>query len=389
MIKLNRKRKNSLLVLFFSVMFILISLTPLVPSAEVETRLMVNAIGIDVGEDGMTVTAETINGEENEVVYGKGDMLVDTLQDLNERYGRRIELGHCGLIALGSNVTREDAICIFMNVLSDGLINTGCSVVSASGSAREFISKAALLTKSTGDGVSGFISFTDSQASMTVPSILEAMQALKSKSGVAVIPILGFKEKEEESGQSGSQGSTTEQGASQNNQSKTKETEIVPPKTAKMLSRETYVLDKEMSKGLIWLLPRSKDGMAEAEMELNNQTYVLRSVIESKTTDVSAKFEDVPVITVGVETKLKLAQRYAVLSEVEKGLSLNELHDMMAEAYENSIREEVSRLAELSKTDDFLGFKTRLYRADPKRFNSWDGDLSNARIEYDIKATVL
>ncbi|MBR6789032.1 MAG: hypothetical protein IKM44_04415, partial [Clostridia bacterium] len=85
MIKLNRKRKNTLLVFGLLLGFIFLSLTPLVPNAEVETRLMVNTIGIDMDERGMTVTAETINGGENEVVYGRGSMLADTLQDMNDR----------------------------------------------------------------------------------------------------------------------------------------------------------------------------------------------------------------------------------------------------------------------------------------------------------------
>ena len=388
MIKLNRKRKNTLLVFGLLLGFIFLSLTPLVPNAEVETRLMVNTIGIDMDERGMTVTAETINGGENEVVYGRGSMLADTLQDMNERYGRRVELGHCGLVALGKDMKRSDAVCVFMNLLSDGLLNTGCSVISADTSAREFIADSALLTKSTGNGASGFVTFSDSQTSVTVPSVLETMQALKSKSGVAVMPVLGFAKKEEKSGQSGNNLGDTEQSSSQNN-SAHGETEIIPPDNAKIFSREAYLLGKERTKGLKWLLPRSVGGIAEAPLEYNGKTFILRSAIEKKDITISARFEDVPVIDVKIDARLHFAQRYAILAEVEKGASLSHMHDLMAQAYVDVITQETRVLAELSRTDDFLGYATRLYRADPKRYKEWDGDLSTARINYDVHATVL
>lgn len=54
--KLDRKYKNRILVLLFSAMFIFISLSPLVPMAEVDSRLMVNSVGIDADEEGVTVT---------------------------------------------------------------------------------------------------------------------------------------------------------------------------------------------------------------------------------------------------------------------------------------------------------------------------------------------
>ena len=304
--KPDRKYKNRILVLLFSAMFIFISLSPLVPMAEVDSRLMVNSVGIDADEEGVTVTCETINGGTNEVVYGSGAMMAEALQNLNERYGRRIELGHCGLIALGSELKRDDAITVLLNILSDGMINTGCSVISASTSAREFISKAVLLTKSTGSGISGFVSFSDAQASVTIPSVLETVQALKSKSGAAALPIVGLKDKEEDKGQGsgGTQGTgVTEQSSSQNDAG-SKETEIEPPSTARVFGSETYELSEEDARGFVWLLPRTKGGMVEADMETEGQTFVLRAVVEDKKTSIEPELVGGnPVITIKVDAR--------------------------------------------------------------------------------------
>lgn len=390
--KPDRKYKNRILVLLFSAMFIFISLSPLVPMAEVDSRLMVNSVGIDADEEGVTVTCETINGGTNEVVYGNGAMMAEALQNLNERYGRRIELGHCGLIALGSELKRDDAITVLLNILSDGMINTGCSVISASTSAREFISKAVLLTKSTGSGISGFVSFSDAQASVTIPSVLETVQALKSKSGAAALPIVGLKDKEEDKGQGsgGTQGTgVTEQSSSQNDAG-SKETEIEPPSTARVFGSETYELSEEDARGFVWLLPRTKGGMVEADMETEGQTFVLRAVVEDKKTSIEPELVGGnPVITIKVDARLRFVQRYAILAEVEAGEELNALLDRMNAAYEKRIEEEVRRTAELSLTDDFLGFRTRLYRRDPSGFLAWSGDLSGAELRFDIKASVL
>ena len=74
---------------------------------------------------------------------------------------------------------------------------------------------------------------------------------------------------------------------------------------------------------------------------------------------------------------------------MEAGEELNALLDRMNAAYEKRIEEEVRRTAELSLTDDFLGFRTRLYRRDPSGFLAWSGDLSGAELRFDIKASVL
>lgn len=393
MIKLDRKHKNSLLVLFFTAMFILIALTPLVPGNEIETRLMVNCVGFDVdNESGMiSVAAETISGGENEFIHGSGKAFSDALLNLNERYGRKIELGHCGLIVLGKDVTTPQATAILINILSDGMINTGCSVVSADVTASEFMQSAVLLTKSTGGGVSDYVSYADAYESVTIPSVLEIMQALSSKSGAAVMPIVGFDEKPSENvkggGSGGGAGDSTEQSASQND-SASKVTEIKPSVTARVFGKESYELSEEDSRGLIWITSRTKGGLADAEMDFDGKHFILSSVVEDKKEGIKAEFSDKPVITFSIEARLKFTQRYELLDKVEKGYSIEEVLDNVNVAYEKRITEDIKRVADCALKDDFLGLRTRLYRADPKKYREWSGDLTETEYRFDIKVRV-
>lgn len=61
----------------------------------------------------------------------------------------------------------------------------------------------------------------------------------------------------------------------------------------------------------------------------------------------------------------------------------------MNAAYEARITDDIKRVAERSVKDDFLGIRTKLYRADPKRYNEWSGDLSEAEYRFDIKVRVV
>lgn len=387
--KLSRKHRNTLLVIAFSLLFLVASLSPLVRSEEIRTRMMVNAIGIDATDEGVLVTAETISEGSNEIVSGKGRVLSEALQNLNERYGRNAELGHCGLIALGEGLEREDIVGIFLSILSSAKVNSGCSVISTEGNAHDFMANAALLTQSMGEGITGFVTFADSQASVTIPSALEVMQQLKSKSGATALPVIGLRDKPEEKGQSGSSspGDSGSGGSSQ--QSDTKETEIQPPRIARVVGSEVYELDENTTKGLIWMTPRSTGGMMEAPYELDGNTYKLHAILREKDAGLDVEFAEKPIVTLKVDAQLKLSDRFAMLAELETGRTVDEVFDGMNAAYEKRITEELKLVAEASKKDDFLGYKTWLYRKYPRQFKDWSGNPDDIELKFDIKAKVF
>ncbi len=391
---LSRKVKNGIMIIAFAALLFVSALTPLAPEAEVMTRLIADAIGIDVTEEGVVVTAETMNSGTSEVVMGKGGILTEALQNIDERYGRKLELGHCGLIVLGASLDREDMVSVFMSILSDATVNAGCSVVAAVGEARKIIEDTQNLTESTNDGLTGYVTFADERLAVTVPSVLEFAQDINSASAAGVLPIVDIVKREVEGGGQGgsSGGGESQSGAGEEAQSKQQggeEKEIVPPKSHRVIGSEIFEIDETDSNGLIWLQDRTRDGMMTTELDIGGRKYTIRGIIDDKKSGIEGKFAAAPEITVSVDAKLRLVDRYSVLAEVEKGVSLAEITAKISDSFRATIEREVAKIAELSRSVDFLGYKTVLFRSDAKLYRAWGGDMSGVKIGYNIKTTIL
>ncbi len=393
---LSRKTKTRLMIIAFALLLFSVSLTPLAPEAEIMTRLMADAIGIDVTDEGVVVTAKTINSGTAEVVSGKGEILREALQNIDERYGRKLELGHCGLVVLGSDLDRDDMVSIFMSILSDASVNAGCSVVAAKEKAQKIIEDTQNLPESTNDGLTGYVTFSDERLAVTVPSVLEFAQALRSKSATGILPIIDLQKKESESGgkggnqgggesQSGSSGQTQSDEQSNGDEA----TEIVPPKTHRVIGETVYDISEADSYGLMWLQERTKEGLVATELEIKGEKFTVRAIIEKKKSSIDAAFDHGPSITLSVEARLRLVDRYAVLYVVEQGMSLDDVMSEIEGSYKKTVSDEIKVTAEMSRTDDFLGYKTYLYRADAKMYNAWSGDLNEVSIKYDTVISVV
>lgn len=378
----SRRLKTRLLTIGMIVIFGMAALSPLSPEAEVKTRLMVDAIGIDANASGIAVSCQTVSGGASEVVKGEGESLSAAFADLNARYGREVEVGHCGLIALGADTDKPALVSLLMSLLSDAKVNAGCSVVSASGSAAELMANAVIMTKAS-DGVTGFVTFADSRSNVTVPSVLETVQQLRSRSGAAVLPVLEFEKKEVEPG--------NEAGTQSGGGDPKEQTEIVPVKTARVIGDGgTRLLGRDLTRGLVWTQPRAREGMVETVYETEGESITIRATLEERSFSLDAEYAPRPRFTFRSSARLKFTDRYSVLALAERGRTLADLFDGMNAAYERTMREELERIARDSLgEDDYLGYRTRLYRADPDAYRESGGSLDGAELIFDIKAEVV
>lgn len=388
---LKHRTKSRLLLLAFGVLMLAVAMTPLTPESELKTRLMVDAVAIDLTEEGVVVTAETSTASKREVVTGKGRMLSEALYDVNEQYGRHLELGHCGLIVLGNMLTKDDMTSIFRSLLSDAEINAGCSVIGAEGEAGEFMRDAAKLIESTNDGIAGYVTFADSELSVTVPSVLEFMQSLVSKSGVGVLPVLGTKEKKGGDSQSGGEEQSPSGGGSGSPTAPSPDgkTEIVPVQAYRVVSDDIVDCKLEDVMGLIWIRPRAGSGMVETNCEIDGRPHTVRSIIEEKDASVSAAFEDRPTVTLSVKARLRFVDRHTILREVEGGKTLDELVHLIAESYRRTVIADLEKVTEMARTADLLGFRTALYRADAQKYKAWSGDMGEIEVRYEVSTEVV
>ena len=125
-------------------------------------------------------------------------------------------------------------------------------------------------------------------------------------------------------------------------------------------------------------------GLAEGE------SITIRATLEERSFSLDAEYAPRPRFTFRSSARLKFTDRYSVLALAERGRTLADLFDGMNAAYERTMREELERIARDSLgEDDYLGYRTRLYRADPDAYRESGGSLDGAELIFDIKAEVV
>lgn len=387
--KLTRKRRNSLLSAAFAVVFVMLALTPLLPEAEISTRLMLNVVGIDTADGTVRVTAQTMNGTSSETVHGEGLRIGDALEDIAVRYGREPELGHCGLLVFGYEVTADDTEFALMGLLGDAIVNAGCSVVCADGTAEEFVNSAVGLTSAAGDSIADFAGFADTSAAVSVPSALEVLQHLKSKSATAILPVFELAAKKGESGEGSSQNSGTDSTGVQQDGGSDK-TEILPPRRAKVLGRETFEPDEQAVLGWMWISERAEGGLVETRADLDGKEYIIQGSATDKSRGIKVRAEDGRVkAELKLEVKIKFIDRYIIIERAEGENVLRYLAEDLQNAFSDTFKSQLEAFAALSPRSDVLGIGTLLYRENPRAYADWGGDMEKVDYTFDVKVTVF
>ena len=384
--RLPGKTANRWVCIAFVLMFALLALTPLVPEAEIASCLMVNALGIDVNGGTVALTAETSGGSSTESVHGEGGCVTDALHDMSERYGRNIELGHCGVIVMGGEMSAADVCLALMSLLSEAEVNAGCAVISASGGAGEFIDKAVTLTTAAGSGVTSYIGFADTSASVAIPTALSVLGGLKSKSAAAALPVFAAEESDAETGTRDSQNSGSDGGGAPSGASE-KQSELVPSRLMRAVGTNvSEELSESASLGLTLLSPRSDGGTYAAEWTYDGETTTILGEIRSKKASVSARFEGGKVIA---EAELSVVVRFKDRFKViERGDSVKALASSLERAFAAAFSSHVSAAAEVCRRCDILGVLTELYRAYPREYAALVPDLSDMTFSPSVSVKV-
>ena len=127
----------------------------------------------------------------------------------------------------------------------------------------------------------------------------------------------------------------------------------------------------------------------ETVYETEGESITIRATLEERSFSLDAEYAPRPRFTFRSSARLKFTDRYSVLALAERGRTLADLFDGMNAAYERTMREELERIARDSLgEDDYLGYRTRLYRADPDAYRESGGSLDGAELIFDIKAEV-
>ena len=382
----NRKNRNRLISAAIAVIFALLAMTPLVPEAEVSSCLMVTALGIDSESGIIKLTAETSDGTATESVHGEGIRVTDALQDLNERYGRKVELGHCGVIVMGGEMSADDISFALMSLLSEAAINAGCAVVSASAEAEEFIKDAVKLTKASGSGVTSYIGFADTSSSVSIPTALNVMSELRSKSAATALPVFEIIGSDSATGSQNAQNSGSDGGGASSGSSE-ETTELRSPHRARAVGSTAFELSESETLGLLLFSKRANGGLINTEWDYGNGTRIIQGEISSKSTDMKVRYEDGKVnVELKAETVIRFVDRFIVIEQGEGENVVDKLAATIEEAFTRTLSGYVNDIAEVTRKEDVLGIRTELYRSYPHEYSVIPPDLESA--VFDISVTV-
>lgn len=385
--KISEKTRNRLILIMIVAACAVLALMPFMPEAEINSCMIVTALGIDGGES-VTLTAVMTGGSGEESVHGEGAGVTEALEDISERYGKKVEFGHCGAIVLGAEMTSEEITVALKSLLAESEVNAGCAVLSAGGRADEFIR--AVVKLGGESGVTDYMGFADAGAPVPVPTALTVLTSLVGKSRAAALPVFSAKSSDEVTGGQGAGNSGSDDSGAPAPEGGG--TELVPPRIARAVGSETRELTEEATYGLMIMSPRGKGGALDGVWERGGESLPLRAEITGKSASVKADLTGgVPHFTLEARLKVRFTDRYAVIERTEGETLIRDVSPELEEAFAVTVRRCLEAAAEASRTEDVLGLRTELYRSCPKEyaeFESRGGELYDAVIDTDVTVKI-
>ena len=184
-----------LCLLFFCLLFFLPSVLNRDP--QIQTKLLITAIGIDVAEDndvefsGIAVLPAT--GDTAQVksvtVTNKAPSLAECIENISEQYGKQAELGLCGLVVVGESTDSENLLPYMEFLLSSAYISPGTYLIhTTSSKASELLEFASSQNPSTAEILSSVVEFNNKTARITTRTLLEFLSESHSVSNSSVLP---------------------------------------------------------------------------------------------------------------------------------------------------------------------------------------------------------
>ena len=137
---------------------------------QIDSRVMLTAIGLDLKGDELELTAAVTvpsggsGGGSESAESVTGSSIGELMSNLSRSLGKRAELAHCAMLALGKDLCERGVKDEIESLISSDGLSDGISVVAAKDTAKEFIETAANLSKSAAFSLGSFLSFAGEDA---------------------------------------------------------------------------------------------------------------------------------------------------------------------------------------------------------------------------------
>ncbi len=427
--KLDRNKKAMIfkwgLVAVALILFMFPSVADKMP--QIDSRVMLTAIGLDLKGDELELTAAVTvpsggtGGGSESAESVTGSSVGELMSNLSRSLGKRAELAHCAMLALGKELCERGVKEEIESLISSDGLSDGISVVAAKDTAKKLIETAANLSKSAAFSLGSFLSFAGEDAQIPMVSLVRFAANNNSIGGGAYLPIIEMSDSSgggQSGGQSGEEGgSGGEQGGGEVNsgggsggegggsgggqsggegggQSKA---QIISAETTRIFKnyRSVAEFDEETTFALTWLDPQSDRGAVKLEkfelggVDFGNLTFIVRK----KGVDAKASFKDKPTVTVVVDAQVEPEASNRLAELKESGMPILDINTSIKDALSKQMDRQIKagwEKAKEVKADPFK-YAYRLYKKNPARFESeiGFGDDMFDKMTVDTKIEIL
>ena len=393
-----RKRLLVIKVILFVFAFaVAVMPTTVSRSREVNSRVIVEMIGIDCG-DKISITAqyvmptETEGGTSKDKVTVEGDTLPEAVEAMSTALGRRAELGHCSIVILGKDTT-EQALASLMTSTD---VTADVYLAAAEDKAEDLVGDLTDFMKKTGATDANFIAYGAKKSHVATTTLLGFLSDVESVSDTAYVPIIEMIESESSGGQSGG-GSGSDGGGSSGGGSSGGDSsggsgggqkESIGMKVEKLAlygkDGRRGVLDTKAASGVAWVSSPLEKSILTANIAVDNETVENVSARLIKKSSSIKVHDDGKSATIKVKALIEpKGDNFSTVNE--KGG--NDIHVIVRHGFEETIKQEVIQgyADALSCNCDPLYLMRAFYRFKPSTI---DNGLRLEDISVDVDVEV-
>lgn len=382
-------------LLFLFAFFIAFMPSTSLRNKEVNSRVIVGILGLDGGEK-IRLTAQYVMPTEAQGSTGKdtvtveGETLDEAAEALNTALGRRVELGHCSMVIVGSEANTE----LLGSLMTATDVAADVWMAAADGKAEDLIADLTDFMSKTGATDANFIAYSARKAHIATNTLLGFLSDLGSASKTGYMPLVEMQSgKASESGDSGSGGSTgggkggDSSGGESGKSGSTEGEQKTGMKVEKLAmygeNGRVGIFDSTSARGVAWVSAPVEKGTVCADVEYEGKT------IKGVCGRLLKKHASVKVDQKTGEATIKI--KAFIEPHGDKFNSLfatnsKKANDALIAGYKKKIQGEVESAvgSSLATNADPLFIGREFYRYCPNYFKS-EYDYYSVKINYDIE----
>lgn len=363
---------------------------------EVNSRVIVEMLGIDRSDDGLEITAQYVTPSEAEnsttkdKVSVKADSLTEAVAALDVALGRRVDLGQCSVVVVGAALDPN----ILGTLMTATDVTADVYLTAASDKAGELVGDITEFMKKTGVTDADFIAYSAKRAHVATTTLLKFLSDLNSASQTAYLPVIEMTESEsggsggqgggEQSGGSGSSGGDQSQGGG--GQSKEKTGMKVEKLAVYNADGRAGLLERAAARGVAWASSPVDNSIVVADVEYDGQTIADvsgRLVKKKSSIKADAKNDRATVkLCVTIEPN---GDKFNILDAKNDGAVVDAVKAGFAKAIKNELSAAFEDSLELGCDPLFIG--REFYRREPDYYEN-NFSLAEADVRFEVDVTI-